>query len=296
MNINPTERNPVVVADWAELQLVYSQQRSISFEAVRSQIDVVGTLEVEDGEYAGAQQELAEVLAASAVAEIERRIWIAGDAYPFRIDGGQLVFSYTQERHMPYVFCLLVADRDLYRSGDRSAILFEHLVKEALEVYLDGEAVRFGSPRDTMYPGISDAIDQLAGLLKDQKIYVYPVNDTDKDLGLDVVAWKSFSDGYISKIEVFMQCATGEDWPNKRGQCSLREWEGIIWCPNTRERGLAIPYVIPGGRKWERAVPEVLFMDRLRIASLLKDRDLSDSPNNWDSWCQGRIQMGAGRN
>jgi hypothetical protein len=117
------------------------------------------------------------------------------------------------------------------------------------------------------------------------------VNETDKDLGLDVVGWKDFPDGNISKIEIFMQCATGENWEGKRGECILGDWGKILCCSNDRLRGLAIPYVIANEREWKRSVSDLIFMDRLRIASVLKDMDIPDEEFHWWNWCKKRIKQ-----
>jgi len=295
MQLNPAERDPVKVADWVELQVLYSGQDSLSFEAVRSYIDTDGSLfEEGDGvrEPELLPQERSESLVASTVVEIERRGQIVGDAYPFQRSEGRLQLRSDLESHMPYLFCLLAADREFYSPADQTvASLFEHLTREALVVYLGGNAVRFGAPRDTMPLGIRDAIDELARLTNGERIGVYPVNDTDKDLGLDVVGWRDFPDRYISKVEVYMQCATGENWTTKKYECDLQVWDSILKCSNDRLKGLAVPYVVAGGEEWKRAAWGLLFMDRLRIASILSGRELPDNEYNWWEWCCERIKV-----
>lgn len=296
MRLNPAERDPIKVADWVELEVLYSGVDSLSFEALRSQIDIDGTLfegKEEVGEPEALPYERSESLVASTVVEIDRRSRIASDAYPFERSDGRLQLRADLEGCIPYVFCLLAADRQFYLPTDRAlASLFEHLTREALAVYLDGNAVRFGAPRDTMPAGIQDAIDELARLTNDEKIGVYPVNDTDKDLGLDVAGWKDFPDRYISKLEVYMQCATGENWTIKKNECDLQVWDSILKCSNDRLSGLAIPYVVAEGEEWKRAAWGLLLMDRLRIASVLSNRELPKNEHNWWRWCSERIKLG----
>lgn len=298
MRLDPTEKDPIKVADWAELNTLYSRTRQLSLEAVRSEIDIEGTLyeepvEVDVPEVLPA--ELSEVLVASATAEIKRRIHIAGGAYPFELSAGVLK-AFTDTSYMPYIFCLLVADREFYSPDDQqSAKLFEHLVCEALKVYLGGEAVRFGSRRDTMPQGIIKAVEQLAQLTGNRKLSNgYHVNATDQDLGLDAVAWKDFPDKHWGKVELYVQCATGQNWESKRRDFSTGVWSRILNWPFDPVVGLAIPYVV-GEYDWERASSDVLLMDRIRIACVLRGQDLSGGICSWWDWCQDRIQEGSQR-
>lgn len=291
MLLNPLERDPVRTADWIELQALQSDPKEFALEAARSVLDMEGTL----GEFEEAQPEekgtpphdFSEYLVASAKLEIDRRSHVVGDAYPFEISGGVLRAD-ASERYTPYIFCLLTADREDYRPGDQeSAKLFEHLVKEAMVEYIDGEAVRFGTPRDTMPPGIHDAIESLSHLVGDRKLSDgYPVNATDKDLGLDVLAWKKFTDGYPGKVEICVQCATGQKWAGKKFECNLDEWGNILLWPFKPFLSLAIPYVISRS-EWERNCMGVILMDRLRIASVLKGVTLPRT--SWWDWCQERL-------
>ncbi len=329
MRINPAEADPVQMADWTELEVLYSNKKSISFEAIRAFIDMDGTLGdyeeiiedeivmterieetvvedaeeglIEDEKYIVVKRMLrdtvsinqkSEELVASMVSEIDRRIAIVGIAYPFEKKNGRLILKKDYQKCIPYIFCLLSCDREYYSPGERKMPrLFEHLVKEALAVYLGGKAIRFGWPRDkTMPKGIDDAIKQLSKMIKDEKIGLFPMNETDKDLGLDVVGWKDFPDGNSSKVEIFMQCATGEDWEGKRGECNIVAWNRIISCSNDRLKGFAIPYVIGEEREWKRIVNDLIFMDRVRIASILKNKKIPDEEFCWWDWCEDRLK------
>lgn len=299
MLLQPAERDPVNVADWVELEVLYSNEGRLSFETLRSQIDTDGTIyeQVDEiGEPDMLLPELSEGLVASTEVEIDRRIRIVGQAYPFERSGGLLQQRTDFRDCIPYIFCLLAVDRELYDPSDPIfqglPALFEHLVCEAMVSYLGGEAVRFGEPRDTMPARINDAVKELARLTGDKQVDVYEVNATDKDEGLDVAAWKNFSDKYLSKLEVYMQCATGTNWRGKKEDCKLYVWEKILTCYTERVRGLAIPYVVAEGHDWNHEVCGLLFMDRLRIASVLNGRKLPDTKYNWWKWCEKRISIG----
>ena len=192
----------------------------------------------------------------------------------------------------PYLFCLLVSDRQFYSPTDRSPRLFEHLACEALASYLTGDAIRFGDPRDTMPIGIHDALDELCRLTGDRRISEgIEVNATDKDLGLDVVGWKDFNDGQRNKLQVYMQCATGENWTGKRGEPDIEIWCKILLWNMDPVRALAIPYVA-SEEEWEREGAGILLMDRLRLALLLAGMTLPDQERGWSVWCEERIATG----
>ena len=113
---------------------------------------------------------------------------------------------------------------------------------------------------------------------------------TDKDLGLDVVGWKDFVDAQTSKVLVYMQCATGEDWECKRGDLDLEgRWRQVISWTTPPVKALAIPYVIPPGDQWKRATPGLLLMDRLRISSVLPATSISIRGIDWRGWFKSRV-------
>ena len=214
-----------------------------------------------------------------------------GRGYPFKIGEDGLELKRGINRHTPYAFCLMVSDRYYWHAGDPSSRMFEHLATEALQSYLKGTAIRFGAPRDAPEQEIMGALQRLQERTGDPFRSTYPIKPTDKDLGLDVVGWKDFEDGEVSKILVYMQCATGEDWPQKRGDLDLGTsgvWNKIMDWTTPPVKAMAIPYVVPPGGEWERMTPGLLFMDRLRIASLLPARALSIAGVDWKSWFRGR--------
>lgn len=285
MLLSPAENDPIKIVDWIELQALTSADKTCSLEEVRTYIDADGTLK-DDGKL---PHESSERLIASSISEIRRRIRNTGPAYPFSFSGTILKAS-VSKKYMPYIFCLLIVDREYYNPGAQEpARMFEHLVCEAAKSYIGGNAVRFGWPRDSMATGICDAINELVTYTKNHKMSNgYPYNAIDKDLGLDVVAWKNFPDNYWGQIELLVQCATGQIWESKKNECNLAEWRGILYWSIDPTVCLAIPYVI-AENDWVRSSAGVLLMDRIRIASVLGRRQLTCSHSDWWSWCKERI-------
>ena len=296
MLLNSKEKDPARVADWAELQILYSSGTGIALEAVRSEAEVEGLLDEKDSpDVQMLPHDMSETLVSEAVREIERRAQSSANGYPFNISHGRLELRPGARRWNPYTFCLLVADRDYYVKGDISARLFEHLATKALESYLEGKAIRFGEPRDTLPDDINQAIDHLANMTGDQRIAGnYPVRLTDQDFGLDVAAWKNFPDGETSKVLVYMQCATGQNWLSKKNDLDLTmagTWNQIIRWTTPPLKALAIPYVVLPGQLWRRAAGGLLLLDRVRIASVLSPRLTSFDGVDWVKWCKERVEQ-----
>ncbi len=94
----------------------------------------------------------------------------------------------------------------------------------------------------------------------------------------------------MSKVEVFIQCATGENWESKKFECNLSAWQSIIRCTNDRLLGLAIPYVIAEEREWKKSCWDLLFLDRLRISGVIGNKALPDEGKSWIDWSKARIR------
>ena len=310
MNLGSQVRDFVQWADEAELHILYSGEECISkevLEYIRTELDVEGLPVQEDDDLDRNSDDdnldndpsgLIELLISQVAREIERRAHDAGDGYPFTFDGVTLELRSDVKRSSwsPYVFCLMVCDRNNWVSGDTSPKIFEHMASAALELYLQGSTVRFGAPRDTLPSHIEDAIDELARRTRTGDVRSndnYPVQSTDQDLKLDVVGWNDFVDGQPSKTLVYMQCATGANWKGKRHELDLSAggtWSQIMRWTITPVKALAIPYVVRAGEEWRQVTAGLLLFDRLRICSLLPVTKTSTAFANWSEWCDNQLK------
>ena len=257
MQLGANEKNPVRLVDWAELQILYSGASRFSLESLRSEAELEGLeAEEDDPDTVGFPNERYDSLLPQTVAEIRRRIIDGGSGYPFRTDGEMLELKPKVPRLTPYAFCLMVCDRDYWVDGDPSPRMFEHIALDALMAYLHGDGVRFGAPRDGCDRAIKLALDRLSELTGDPLTSIFPVKNTDKDLGLDVVAWKNFVDQRASKVLVYMQCATGNNWYSKRGDLDLSiggVWNQTFAWTTAPVKGMAIPFVVEPGRRMAKS-------------------------------------------
>ena len=304
MELSSSERDPIKAADWLEARVVCGNgQAHVN--------DIVGKMR-SDGMISDEedQQDLAPDLdpdpdpdnhllsafrlATSAASEIQRRVQLCGDAYPFTYDQGRLIWTRPDRWADPYLICLLAADRDVYQSGDNTAQVFEHLTTLALGTFLGGKAVRFGFPRDTMPQSIREALPELAQKTATELRHnPPPIRPEDKDIGLDVVSWSAFPDQHNNRLQLYVQCTTEKIWENKKGDLNLDEWNKIIDWGVRPVPALAIPYVTKEDGEWLRKMAGSLVFDRLRIVSSLSGQCLENGSVSWADWVQGKVRQAA---
>ena len=298
MKLSAGERNPVKAADWLEEQVICSWNGQAHTRdivgAMLAEGDMVVAEDWDDHDFSEEDEDRSGAgirLADNTDVEIERRRALCGDAYPFAFERGLLQWKDPEKWADPYLVCLLAADRDISRSGDDTGKVFEHLTTLAVEGFLGGCAVRFGAPRDTMAGPINDALKELAQRTSSQLIKGWPVKATDQDLGLDVAGWKDFPDSHNNRLQLYVQCATGEGWDRKKGDLNLKTWEGLLQWGVPPVPALAIPYVAEGDDLWIRNLAGTLMLDRIRLTSALSGQVLPAGPIPWSEWVRDKVAL-----
>lgn len=296
MQLQPKEKDAVKAADWAELQALHSS--GVSRQDVASAADLAGVLNEDDYQEAhGLANESSSFFVSDYLNEVNRRARILSTRYPFELNEGVLSFR-GGRRWTPYTFCLVVSDRDGWQPADPSPRMFEHLTGAALGSFLQGSWARFGDPRDTLPDPVDEALDTLSAKTGDPRqtpptgIVVGP---RDQDFGLDIAAWKGFSDERRGSVQVYAQCATTPEWRSKLGEPDLAPagtWDNLISWLLPPLKAMAVPFVLPADEdQWRRDSRAVLLLDRLRIASLL--RQLPPLPPGLPSWAAWARQWSA---
>ena len=167
--------------------------------------------------------------------EIEYRAAVLGDDYPFATEtkGQQWQIQLATASHdrrveaarICYLFCLLIcAIRDERISGMTIGALrqsmanhFQAIATDAAAGILNGEAISFGFPRpkgEGFRPALARASQQMR-LGKPLDSVPLWSNGNEKDAGIDVIAWRDFSDGRPSKLLMLGQVASGLNWTEK---------------------------------------------------------------------------------
>ncbi len=223
-----------------------------------------------------------------------------GPRYPIERAGSGFRARGAWENHLCYSFLLFVSLNQSYgelnfRTAPREpAILFELVAARALELFLDGTAIRIGAPRLQPVPaGFPAALAHLAEAIKE------PVRGDgglerhgSGDDGLDIWLTKGFQDERTSSIFVVAQCAIGEDWAAKRSDLDLALWQRHIDWFTLPLKAFAVPFQINQDSWRETATRGGLILDRPRIAQAIEAAHLPGPiVTRIRRWTQQRIRQ-----
>jgi hypothetical protein len=171
--------------------------------------------------------------------------------------------------------------------------LFDELVLDALKQYLGKGVVglRFGAPASGGRP--RNFRDAIAWLAKEMNLPLGAgrARRTGGDGGLDVVAWRPFSDRRSGFLVILAQCTVQRDWFDKAKDLTDDVWRGWVDLGKGPHLALAVPFVISADfEKWDtlrRTVHSVL--DRLRLCDLIGDQGLAEGARV-AKWTAGEIK------
>lgn len=272
---SPTNlKDPIALADWLELLAIDSDDGNSSDGDLRSLLQPFS-----DDPSAEADQ--TERTVALVFDEIASRQRAAQQAYPFSLDGSVLELRGDWESFPAYSFCLCVSyhnygDRD--RGGEVKQApekLFEYVARAAAQHFVGGHAVRFGWPRSAQeFPrSFIAAIDKLCSpelLNEGGGFRTGEKPRRAKDDGVDVIAWPLFPDGLPGKFVLFGNCATGENWEDKKYELQPRhfceKWFAEGHLTSRSIESLFVPHRIPLERWAQLALDVGVVFDRCRTA------------------------------
>ncbi len=260
-------------ADWVELCLVYTENQTFSRDDMREGLEL---------NYAGGEEEIDEIVE-EAFREIAFRQSLLNETYPLVDEGTHIAKVRSRPECLSFACLLALSVQQFYEetkvsggAAHEPAKLFEHLVAAAIRKYLNGSALRIGSPREPPVPaGFGDSLEYLAELMGERVRgpLVPHVGDAD----VDVVGWMPFADGKAGQFILLAQCKTGKHWDTEIGELSLDVWrEQMAWATQPA-KAIAFPYVFDGTLdEWryiglKGGVP----FDRLRLGCLVRDADLA---------------------
>lgn len=283
----------VPIADWLELVALVADDGNASKGDVERLLLREGTFDSRGGD----GNDATDRLVLDVFSEIERRQKALAEYYPFELAGGLIKRkALRRPEYIPYLFCLCLS----YFEHDPRAKLggvdprheFEHLSSKALERFIGGKSMVFGTSRlDSK--GFKNAIDALCIFLGEGGSFREQPALNKKDDHLDVVAAKDFQDGRKNRLVAFGQCATGGNWEAKVTELQpIPFWDQ--WMLEGRVSFILqtffIPFVIPSTR-WEYFARRVtgLFFDRTRVAYWAANDELGASDwrqfEHWTHHC-----------
>ena len=271
--------DPIVLADWLELLAMMSDDGNSSHGDLQRVLNRLGTSDVNG-------------MCTDVMGELNRRSMAAGGNYPFTFSGTLLRTKGDWRLFTPYVFCLLLSycdDKKKKVPGSKHEVMFEQLSCLAAKRYLGGEAVRFGSPRESLPKGFRDALAHVCGVVNEWSFAGIGRTLGAKDGGLDLVAWKHFPDRQIGKLILFGHCASGTNWNDKINElqpddfCS--RWLGGDKSPVVKS--FFIPHRLSTDIFSDWAISAKLFFDRCRIAFCVSNDDFCSVTSNANiQWCE----------
>jgi hypothetical protein len=260
------------LTDWFELAFLVSNAQSKTHSQLRDTLTAAVAASAEEVELAGNL----------VFKEVKRRRLIGGNRYPFMVAEKTVLRDLTADGEF-YKFMLLIVVSPLLRSEkrhDEVDKLFDDLALEAIKGYL-GEgstAVRFAWPVSGGRPKKFDAAIMWLTAQMNLQPGVGATLPRSKDGGVDVVAWKPFSDRKAAYIVILAQCTIRTNWVPKAKDIIDMVW--LAWLDTGRPVviGLAIPFIIPPQfDRWDmlRRTVGVVF-DRLRICQYLSTSSSAD--------------------
>jgi hypothetical protein len=236
------------------------------------------------------QQDLRIDLAVGRVQEeIERRVSILGDAYPFELRGNEI--RYRPSFTGVYEFCLATSCAPNITAGAFVKLprVFERVTTLIVQRYLGDhtESLHTGWPRDrrvgTTFRAVMNKLNEMSGEwvwsthpdLPDE-----PPNN--KDEGLDFVVWKKSLDKRVGQLFIVGQCACGDDWEQKLNDLNLARL-GKWFHPLAYVlpvRAFATPHFLSDGNLINAQREAGIVYDRPRLV-LMAENCLKPKADDW---------------
>ncbi|MHB1561175.1 MAG: hypothetical protein ACYC61_27310 [Isosphaeraceae bacterium] len=267
-----------------------------------SQSEIADVL-VEENYYRS--QDFAKIRIGDAWKELIRRRKCLGDACPYTLAGLRIKRTKPWKRTPAYSFCLMLSLQVSYRPAftamfgtdyTEQGILFERLTAEALEG--SGWSTHSTGWSKSTANSILDKVEALAGHLGEASCPSAVDRWTDdhaKDGGLDVVCHIPFADRWCGRPVLYVQCASGDNWKDKRATPNIKLWEKLLDLATEPRRGISIPFVLLADEFRREANYDLLslLLDRHRISAPItrgKKAWLSKPlANALNAWTESRL-------
>jgi len=206
--------------------------------------------------------------------ELERRKYLLGQRYPVLVNGNR-ISAMDWKDFATYSFCLLLSYSKSNREwGNKfcndyqlQGELFEYVSVAALKHLLKNWVVNPTGWSKTNPTPIKQQIKRIAKELGEAISQETP-RSADKDGGVDIMCYRKFPDNRGNYPVVFVQCATGRDWTDKRGLDPLRLWRNWIQfkTPGVLSRGFSVPFSFGDETFRQTQIRgDCLVLDRIRL-------------------------------
>lgn len=268
------------VADWAELYVMATNSPLSKFKLANMIKTFLPELKDDFDR---------ETLATSAISELsERSRNLYGPASHFSIKGDIIDPTISLEDFPELGLCLIMALKgvSVQKGKNNGTKYFEQICDIAAKTYL-GDSQLLGFPNNSK---LDAQIDALCKVFLEQKGNRKPL-PTDKDGGVDIVAWRTLGDNRSNKLIVLIQCGAGKHFDTKK-PINVAKWQRWIQFAFKPLTGMTTPKLIRDEKEWEDLSDYYnLIIDRSRIAQLVHN-----SPNRLlplrqevKDWCMKNI-------
>jgi hypothetical protein len=313
---SPNEDAWVVnLADWLELTAWFSADRNASREdlirALRREGDTTAQNRIDTDTFA-------EEKATHVFKELRDRETACGrsddgkNQYPFMVSKDASLLSVGSNplsvNQLIYLFLLLVSKSDMSSSARKKVSIdptkvFESLCRDVLEIFWGGPSGNSGvlifgtsqrgvSTVRKFRTSIDDLCNQIGEGMGWRNDAIAPGGG---DGGVDLVAWRKFSDGRQGGLIGFGQSKTGIHW-----QDHLAKLTPSVFSRNYMVKPLVIPpyrlYMVPvriSEHRWESHTGMAgLLLDRCRIVEYASSLS-KDVLENCQSWSEARLAVEA---
>lgn len=222
--------------------------------------------------------------------EIERRIRIMGEAYPFVLKEGQVEYRASKNRF--YEFCVAICNAPTITQNPYVELprTFERLSAQIVREYLGchTEVLHTGSPRDE---AVGKSFKQAMVRLHEKSGEWHwgpesglPSEPPGGDGGVDFVVWKdSLDKRRIGQLFVLGQCACGNDWATKFHDLNLKKLAKWFHPPYLVEpiRAFVTPLHLVDANLTEASREAGLVFDRARLTLIATATNGPESVATW---------------
>ena len=265
-------------ADWLELRALAATNGTSSYNELARALKTSGTADaVSDSRRE--DEEIIDGIADAASYELGERYEACGSQeiiYPFMLDRHTVSLKPDHTDSL-YIFLLLLSSfgKDAGPSGTHGDRVFEDVCAQAAESYFGGpsEYVHsrvFGFPRAKLPVNFEAAVNQLChDMGEGTESRTRPSTAHLKDDKLDIVTWAAFPDKRPGKLIGFGQCATGNNWREKKSELKPQAWCGkrLMRNPLILPTPLFfVPHRIDSSEWDETTLDAGVVFDRCRIA------------------------------
>lgn len=222
---------------------------------------------------------------------IVERIKQLGDAYPFDHVQNSLIYKQTREGPPLYELMLGISQTPSLTKGAYVQLprVFEQLSKLAGMAFLGPHADGYhtGWPRPDSHSRFKSVIDDLrksSGEFSSEwewspgsDLPSNPLPAYIKDGGLDIVAWRPWSDARGAHLYLLGQCACGQDWLQKTTDLDAKRMRDWFKPPRVEPlRSFFTPHYAVKALIHEHSRDAGLMFDRVRIVHMLNEPHILD--------------------